>query len=107
MRSVRGRRTQVLRQYMTEKPVSAAIVAQNRQRLKHDLARCGLPREKVLACVVTLLITSAARVGNAGYARDNQSFGITTLCNRHASFRRGGRAVLDFAGKGGVRHEIW
>jgi DNA topoisomerase I len=77
-----------------------------RQRLKHDLARCGLPREKVLACVVTLLITSAARVGNAGYARDNQSFGITTLRNRHASFRGGGRAVLDFAGKGGVRHEI-
>jgi DNA topoisomerase I len=77
-----------------------------RRRLKRDLALSGLPREKVLACVVTLLSTSAARIGNAEYARVNHSFGITTLRNRHVSFARGGRALLDFAGKGGVRHEI-
>lgn len=77
-----------------------------RRRLKHDLALSGLPREKVMACVVTLLSTSAARIGNAEYARANHSFGITTLRNRHASFAHGGRAILDFAGKGGVRHEI-
>jgi len=77
-----------------------------RRRLKRDLALAGLPREKVLACVVSLLSTSAARVGNLEYARTNHSFGITTLRNRHVSFARGGRAVLDFAGKGGVRHEI-
>jgi DNA topoisomerase I len=77
-----------------------------RRRLKHDLALSGLPREKVMACVVTLLSTSAVRIGNAEYARVNHSFGITTLRNRHASFARGGRAILDFAGKGGVRHEI-
>ena len=77
-----------------------------RRRLKHDLALSGLPREKILACVVTLLSTTTARVGNAEYARANHSFGITTLRNRHASFAHGGRAILDFAGKGGVRHEI-
>lgn len=77
-----------------------------RRRLRRDLGLAGLPREKVLACVVSLLSTSAARIGNAEYARVNHSFGITTLRNRHVSFARGGRAVLDFAGKGGVRHEI-
>jgi DNA topoisomerase-1 len=77
-----------------------------RRRLKRDLAISGLPSEKVLACVVKLLTISAARVGNAEYARSNHSFGITTLRSRHVSFARGGRAVLDFVGKGGVRHEI-
>ena len=77
-----------------------------RRRLKRDLARKGLPQAKVLACVVSLLSASAARVGNAEYARVNHSFGITTLRNRHVSFARGARAVLDFVGKGGVRHEI-
>jgi len=77
-----------------------------RRRLKRDLALSGLPREKVLACAVTLLNTSGARIGNAEYARVNHSFGITTLRNRHVSYGRGGRAVLAFAGKRGVRHEI-
>lgn len=77
-----------------------------RRTLKRDLALSGLPREKVLACIVTLLTTSAARIGNTEYARANHSFGITTLRSRHVSFARGGRATLDFLGKGGVRHEI-
>jgi DNA topoisomerase IB len=45
-------------------------------------------------------------VGNTEYARDNKSFGLTTLRNRHVSFIRDGRAVLNFRGKGGVQHEI-
>jgi DNA topoisomerase-1 len=88
---------------------TAALVAALpalRRRLKSDLALAGLPREKVLACVVTLLSTSAARIGNAEYARANRTFGITTLRNRHVSFARGGRATLSFVGKGGVAHEI-
>jgi DNA topoisomerase I len=76
------------------------------RRLQHDLSTPGLPREKVLACVITLLMASAVRVGNLEYARENGSFGITTLRTRHVSFGRGGRAVLHFPGKGGVRHEI-
>ncbi len=64
-----------------------------RRRLKKDLALPGLPREKVLAVVVSLLDTTRARVGNAEYARDNNSFGLTTLRNRHVSFASGGRAL--------------
>jgi DNA topoisomerase I len=76
-----------------------------RRRLKQDLALRGLPRDKVLAAVVTLLDTTRARVGNAEYARENKSFGLTTLRNRHVTFEDGG-AVLHFRGKGGVQHEL-
>jgi DNA topoisomerase-1 len=77
-----------------------------RRRLTRDLALQGLPREKVLAAVVTLLDTTRARIGNVEYARDNKSFGLTTLRNRHVTFVRDGRAVLHFRGKGGVQHEL-
>jgi len=77
-----------------------------RRQIKQDMAREGLPRRKVLATVAWLLDGTRARIGNAAYARDNQSFGITTLQNRHVSFVRGGGAVLSFRGKGGVPHEI-
>jgi DNA topoisomerase IB len=46
------------------------------------------------------------RVGNDGYARDNKSFGLTTLRNRHAEFVRDGRARLRFKGKGGQDNEV-
>src|SRR5580704_8142303 len=77
-----------------------------RRKLTRDLSLPGLPREKVLAAVVALLDTTRARIGNAEYARDNKSFGLTTLRNRHVTFVRDGRAVLNFRGKGGVQHEI-
>jgi DNA topoisomerase I len=77
-----------------------------RRILKRDLALSGLPREKVLAVVVSLLDATRIRVGNTEYARDNKSFGLTTLRNRHVTFIRDGRAVLNFRGKGGVQHEI-
>jgi DNA topoisomerase IB len=77
-----------------------------RRTLARDLARPGLPREKVLAVIVSILDATRVRVGNIEYARDNKSFGLTTLLNRHVSFIRDGRAILNFRGKGGVRHEI-
>ena len=77
-----------------------------RRKLRRDLALPGLPREKVLAAVVALLDATRARIGNVEYARDNKSFGLTTLRNRHVTFVRDGRAVLNFRGKGGVQHEI-
>src|SRR6202790_1395109 len=77
-----------------------------RRNLKRDLALPGLPREKVLAVVVSILDATRVRIGNTEYARDNKSFGLTTLRNRHVSFIRDGRAVLNFRGKGGVQHEI-
>lgn len=73
-----------------------------RRRVARDLALPGLPREKVLAAVERLMEYTLARVGNAEYARENHSFGLTTLRDRHARIR-GGRIELDFRAKSGVR----
>jgi DNA topoisomerase I len=77
-----------------------------RRRLARDLAQRGLPREKVLAVVVSLLDATRVRVGNAEYARDNNSYGLTTLRNRHVKFIKDGRLLLKFRGKGGAEHEV-
>jgi DNA topoisomerase-1 len=76
-----------------------------RARVEEDLARPGLPREKVLATVVRLLETTLIRVGNEEYARANGSFGLTTLRSRHVEVN-GSTVQLAFRGKSGVRHRI-
>jgi len=76
-----------------------------RRRVRRDLQRRGMPREKVLAAVVRLLETTLIRVGNDEYARTNRSFGLTTLRNNHARVR-GTRIQFEFRGKGGIQHEI-
>jgi DNA topoisomerase IB len=81
-------------------------LARLRRAVQRDLALPGLPREKVLAVIVRLLDATRVRIGNSEYARDNKSFGLTTLRDRHVKFIRDGRAVLNFRGKGGVQHEI-
>lgn len=77
-----------------------------RKALKRDLAKPGLPQEKVLAVAVALLDSTLIRVGNIEYARDNNSFGLTTLRSRHVKFIRDGRAVFRFRGKSGKETEI-
>ncbi|HEY5365517.1 MAG TPA: DNA topoisomerase IB [Casimicrobiaceae bacterium] len=77
-----------------------------RRRLARDLAQHGLPRDKVLAVVVSLLDVTRVRVGNVEYARANRSYGLTTLRNRHVKFVRDGRLVFQFRGKGGAEHEV-
>jgi DNA topoisomerase I len=77
-----------------------------RRTLRNDLAQPGLPREKVTAIVVAILADTMVRVGNDEYARGNNSFGLTTLRNRHVEFLQGGRARLKFRGKSGQEHEI-
>ena len=77
-----------------------------RLRLRRDLAQSALPREKVLAVMVSLLDATWVRIGNAEYARDNDSYGLTTLRNRHVQFIRDGRLLFRFRGKGGADHEI-
>ena len=84
----------------------AAALPRLRRKLARDLALEGLPRQKVLAAVIGILDATRVRVGNIEYARDNKSFGLTTLLNRHVSFIRDGRAILNFRGKGGVQHEV-
>jgi len=76
-----------------------------RRRVRADLARPGLPREKVLAAAVRLLETTLLRVGNTEYARDNKSFGLTTLRNRHARVRAS-TVRLRFVGKSGKETEV-
>lgn len=83
-----------------------AALPRLRRRLRRDLALPGLPREKVVAVVVSLLADTLARVGNEQYARDNKSFGLTTLRTRHGAFVRGGRLSLRFRGKSGLDHDI-
>jgi len=80
-----------------------ATLPRIRARVEQDLALSGLPREKVLAAVVRLLEITLARVGNPEYARENHSFGLTTLQNRHVRIR-GGTIELDFRAKHGIRH---
>jgi DNA topoisomerase-1 len=76
-----------------------------RKQLKHDLKREGLCREKVLATVVRLLEVSLIRVGNEEYARDNKSYGLTTMKNRHATVR-GATIKFQFRGKSGKEHVV-
>jgi DNA topoisomerase-1 len=83
-----------------------AALPRLRLRLRRDLALPGMPREKVLAVVVSLLDATRVRIGNAEYARDNNSFGLTTLRNRHVQFVRDGKLLFRFRGKGGAEHEI-
>src|SRR5262249_13647111 len=75
-------------------------LAMLRKRLRHDLSRSRLPREKVVAAIVTLLEETLIRVGNEDYARTNGSFGLTTLRNRHVRVR-GRTLAFEFKGKSG------
>ena len=76
-----------------------------RARVESDLGLSGLPREKVLAAVVRLLETTLIRVGNPEYARDNQSFGLTTMRSRHVEVA-GATMRFRFRGKSGKEHSV-
>jgi DNA topoisomerase-1 len=76
-----------------------------RRRVDRDLALPGLRRNKVLATVVRLLEVSLIRVGNEEYARENESFGLTTMRNRHVDVR-GSTLRFHFRGKGAKWHEV-
>jgi DNA topoisomerase-1 len=76
-----------------------------RAQLKRDLKRPGLPREKILATIVTLLEKTLIRIGNEDYARANQSFGLTTLRNRHVKVK-GGELRFLFQGKSGKQWNL-
>lgn len=76
-----------------------------RARVAEDLASRNLSRERAIASVVALLDTGAIRIGNEQYAKQNKSFGATTLRNRHAKIERG-TLRLKFRGKSGKQHEI-
>ena len=60
----------------------------------------------MLAVIVSLLDATWVRIGNAEYARDNNSYGLTTLKNRHVQLILDGRLLFLFRGKGGADHEV-
>lgn len=76
-----------------------------RERIEQDLARPGLPREKVLAAILRIMELTLIRVGNEEYARENHSYGLTTLRGRHVQVE-GATVHLNFRGKSGKRHSI-
>src|SRR5260370_28732521 len=76
-----------------------------RGRLERGLAPPRLPLEKVLAAVVRLLETTLIRVGNEEYARENDSFGLTTMRSRHVDIA-GATLRFRFRGKSGKEHEV-
>ena len=76
-----------------------------RQRVERDLALAGLPREKILAPIVRLLETTFIRVGNAEYARENHSYGLTTMRTKHVDVS-GSKVSFHFKGKSGKQHSI-
>ncbi len=76
-----------------------------RERVEQDLSKRGLPRERVIAAVVRLLETTLIRVGNREYARQNNSFGLTTLRDGHVDIE-GSRLRFEFRGKSGQDHQV-
>jgi DNA topoisomerase-1 len=76
-----------------------------RRCVSKDLSLPGLPRNKVLAAIVQLLELSFIRVGNQEYARENKSFGLTTMQDRHVDVA-GSKLRFRFRGKGGREHEV-
>jgi len=76
-----------------------------RERVKADLRKLGLPREKVLATVVELLAETSIRVGNQEYARDNASFGLTTMHHEHVEIK-GEVLHFQFRGKSAQDHDL-
>lgn len=82
-----------------------AALPKLRRKVASDLKKRKLSRDAVLAAIVRLLDTQYLRVGNEQYARDNKSFGATTLRSRHVK-REGSRLMMRFKGKHGIVQEV-
>ncbi len=76
-----------------------------RAAVARDIARAGMPREKVLATLVSLMERTAIRVGNEEYARENDSYGLTTLRDEHVDVK-GATVRFHFRGKSGKEHAV-
>jgi hypothetical protein len=76
-----------------------------REKVREHMSLRGLPREKVLATVVHLLESTLIRVGNDDYAKQNNSYGLTTLKNRHVAVD-GNEVRFRFSGKSGKQWSL-
>jgi DNA topoisomerase-1 len=84
--------------------VFARVLPAIRARVEEDLRHHGLPRERVLAAIVRLMELTFFRIGNSEYAKENKSYGLTTLRDRHVAIE-GSRIHIGFRGKSGKHHE--
>jgi DNA topoisomerase-1 len=82
-----------------------AVLPKIRRKVASDLRKRSLGKDAVLAAIVRLLDTQYLRIGNEQYARDNNSFGATTLRSRHVT-KAGNRLTMRFKGKHGIVHEL-
>jgi DNA topoisomerase-1 len=76
-----------------------------RARVARDLKLPGMPVDMVVATIVQLLDTTLVRIGSAEYARDNQSYGLTTLRKKHVKIEAG-QLRFRFRGKSGIEHDV-
>jgi DNA topoisomerase-1 len=76
-----------------------------REQVQHDLSLPEMPRRKILAAIVRLMEVTLIRVGNEEYARENHSYGLTTMRNKHVQVE-GANVSFKFQGKSGVRHTV-
>lgn len=76
-----------------------------RKQIQTDMAKKGLPQEKVLAVVLSLMQCTCIRIGSSSYEKMYGSFGITTLKDRHVDVK-GSQIKFSFKGKKGVYHNI-
>lgn len=81
----------------------AAKLPKLRKQLDKDISRKRLSKRKVLACIVKLIDQSYFRVGNETYAKQNQTYGITTLRSKHLNITQN-EVTFDFIGKSGKKH---
>lgn len=83
----------------------AEALPKMRTQVQHDLRKRALTREKVTALVVNLLEETMIRIGNEAYARQNETYGLTTLQDDHVEVSDG-EVAFEFRGKSGKEHEI-
>jgi DNA topoisomerase-1 len=83
----------------------ARVLPRIRRQVRADMGLPGLPRRRVLALIVKLLERTCIRIGNERYAEENESFGLTTMRNRHVKVS-GARIEFQFKGKSGKFHRI-
>lgn len=81
------------------------VLPKLRRRINTDMKQSGLERNKILATVVWLLGHTFIRVGNEEYVKENKSFGLTTLRNKHVEVK-GNEICFEFKGKSGVEHSV-
>ena len=85
--------------------IFGAALPKIRRRVQEDLGLPGLPKKKVLATIVSIMERTFIRVGNEEYARENKSYGLTTMRNRHVKVT-GTKLRFNFRGKSGVDHQV-